>query len=207
MTTTRRPSRLALAIALATTAALATGCALTRKTPPVDIRYFSPEPALPAARAPALTAAPVPLRLGRVDRADVLGHRIVQRTSVVELALYETRRWTERPDAYVRRALLHALFDERPLAETRARSAPTLEVEVLAFEEVLAPRHVGRVQLRFVLHDHRAVLVSGQIAADAPVSGEGFDAVVLAIAAANRDATAQIADRVMRELCPDATTH
>ncbi|MBZ0238040.1 MAG: PqiC family protein, partial [Deltaproteobacteria bacterium] len=150
---------------------------------------------------------PAPLRLGRVDRADVLGHRIVQRTSGVELALYETRRWTESPDEYVRRALLRALFEERPLAETRIRSAPTLEIEVIAFEEVMTPRHAGRVQLRFVLHDHRTVLASGQIAADAPVTGEGFDAVVLAIATANRDATTQLADRVMRELCPDATTH
>jgi len=188
-------------------ATLATGCALTRKAPPRELQYFSPELSMQAPSAAPGPATTVPLRLGRVDRTDVLGHRIVRRTSAVELALYESRRWTENPDAYVRRALLQALFDERPFAATLARSAPTLDIEVLAFEEVLTPRHAGRVQLRYVLHDHRTVLASGQLVAEVPVTGDGFDAVVLAIAAANRDVAARVAQRVVQTLCPDATAH
>lgn len=198
MTRTRHTPSLLLLAAVA-------GCALTRNAPPLEIRYFSPE--LPASTPPpeaAGASAPsdaVSLRLGQVDRADVLGHRIVQRTSPVEVTLYETRRWTERPDGYVRRALVEALFEARPFARVLAGSAPTLDVEILAFEEVLSPRHLGRVQLRYVLHDRRAVLASGQVVAEAAVDGDDFDAVVRAIAAANRDAVAQLADRVHRQLC------
>jgi cholesterol transport system auxiliary component len=188
-------------------AALA-GCALTRNAPPLEIRYFSPELPAPAPTlAFASTGEAIPLRLGQVDRSDVLGHRIVQRTSPVELALYETRRWTERPDEYVRRALLDALFEARPFARALAGPAPTLDVEILAFEEVLAPRHLGRVRLRYVLHDRRAVLASGQLVAEAAVVGDDFDAVVRAIATANRDAAAQLADRVQGQLCASPPTH
>jgi cholesterol transport system auxiliary component len=184
-----------------------TACALTRNTPAREVHYFSPElsPPLATVPAPVGAAAPVPLRLGHVDHIDVLGHRIVHRTSAVELALYETRRWTERPDEYVRRALLDALFETRPFARALTGAAPTLDVELLAFEEVLAPRHVGRVRLRYVLHDRRIVLSSGDLVAEVPVAGDDFAAVVQAIAAANRAAAVDLADRVQGRLCPTAS--
>lgn len=201
--------RLRLLLIALTASASLTGCALARKTPPAAIRYFSPElaPAETPA-APPLTP-PVRLRLGRVERIDVLGHRIVRRTSDVELALYQTRRWTERPDEYVRRALLDALFQRGPFTQVLAGTGPTLEVELVAFEEVTTPRHVGRVTLRYVLHDRHAVLASGRLEAEAPIAGgaaDDFGAVIAAIAAANREVTAQLADLVRARLCTDPTS-
>jgi cholesterol transport system auxiliary component len=178
------------------------GCALTRNAPPREIRYFTPELlAPPPAAAPTPAGEVVRLRLGHVEHTDVLGHRIVQRTSPVELSLYETRRWTERPDEYVRRALLEELFEARPFTRVLSGSAPTLDVELLAFEEVLSPRHAGRVRIRYVLHDRHSVLAGGQLVAEEAVDGDDFEAVVRAIAAANRRVVAQLVEHVERRLC------
>jgi cholesterol transport system auxiliary component len=182
------------------------GCALTTNKPPLDIHYFSPE--LGAERAStAVDSGDIPrarLRLGRVDQVAHLRYRIVQRTSDVQLALYETRRWTEHPDAYVRRALSRALFEDRPIAQTFAGGDPTLDVEVLAYDEVLAPSHVGRVRLRYVLHDRTTVLARGEIAAEHPVVGPEFTGVVHAIGRAMHEAASRVADAVTREICPEA---
>jgi cholesterol transport system auxiliary component len=178
------------------------GCTLSSPKPPLDIHYFSPERAAPQEPRPGDTAARARVRLGRVDQVGHLRYRIVQRASDVEVALYERRRWTEHPDAYVRRSLAHALFDARPLEQAVGGPAPALDVEVLAFEEVLMPAHRGRVTLRYVLHDRRTVIASGEITAERPVRGDGFDAVVVAIAGAMIDAASRVADAVMREVCP-----
>lgn len=183
--------------------ALLAGCALTRNAPPRDLHYFDPEPPARAPGPPTLSAdrtARPQLRLGRITRGDHLRYRIVVRTSPVELRLYETRRWTERPDEYVRRALLDELFDRRGLVRAMAGPGPALDLEVVAFEEVAAPRHLGRVQLRYVLHDNRAVLASGQVGAERPVDGDDFAAVVRAISGALDDATAGVATAVEQAL-------
>src|SRR5579859_2713520 len=115
----------------------AAGCALLSKSDPVVPRYFSPEPA--AAAEPALVvpaAAPLELRLGRVNAGSYLRDKIVFRNSAYEVGYYEERRWTEKPEAYVRRALARALFDRRGIHQVISGPAPTLEVEVTAFEEV-----------------------------------------------------------------------
>jgi cholesterol transport system auxiliary component len=184
---------------------LLTGCALFSKATPIETHYFSPE--LP--QGPGTTQArrfPWPgreaprLRLGRITPSSYLREEIVHRASNVEVALYETRLWTERPEQYVRRALERALFERRGLEEAIGGPATTLDVELIAFEEVRAPRHAGRVQLRYRLRDDRSVLDSGVVAVERGVAGPAFAAVVAAIGAALTEATSRLADRVVRQL-------
>ena len=187
-------------------AALAAGCALSSRSAPLEIRYFSPEaPAIPA--APAARTAPAapraPLRLGRITPSAHLRSRIVRRSSSVELDLSETLRWTEDPDAYVRRSLARALFEERGLEQIVGGAAPTLEVELIAFEAVhRADRRAGRVELRYLLHDDRAVLASGDVAVERAARGRAIELVVAAIGDAMAAATAELADRVARRVGP-----
>lgn len=185
-----------------------TGCALTSRSAPVDIRYFSPIAASPAQHGSPLlhaSTAPVPgdlprVRIGTVAPSDHLREDIARRTSPFELELYATRRWTEAPETYVQRALADALFQDRPLAEAVSGPAVTLHVDVLAFEEIAAPTAGGRVQLRYRLADERSVLAAGVITVERPAKGTGFVPIVAAIGAALEAASGQLADIVVRTL-------
>jgi cholesterol transport system auxiliary component len=127
----------------------------------------------------------------------------VRRASAVELSLSETLRWTEYPDAYVRRSLSRALFEARDLEQIVGGAAPTLEVEVFAFEEVRrGDRRAGRVALRYQLHDERAVLASGDVVIERAARGPEIELVVAAIGDAMAASTAELAERVARRICP-----
>lgn len=170
------------------------GCALTSRSAPLELRYFAP-PAGAVAAAPAGEPR-TPLRLGRIGISSLMGARIVHRDSAVEIAPYETLRWTDDPDTYVRRALERALFDAQPLVEAVDGNARTLDLDVLAFEELRrGPQRLGRVVLRFELHDEQRVLDHGTIAIERP-AGPGIAGVVAAIGAALDAAAAQVAARV-----------
>lgn len=185
---------------------LVTGCALASRSTPVEIRYFSPIPAASTKQtSPPLHASTAPeprdlprVRIGSVTPSDHLREDIARRTSPFELELYSTRRWTEAPETYVQRALSEALFDDRELAEAVSGAAVTLDVDVLAFEEVVAPRSGGRVELKYRLVDERSVLASGVITVERPASGPGFVPIVAAIGNALDEATSQLADVVRR---------
>jgi cholesterol transport system auxiliary component len=187
------------------------GCSLVSRGQPLEVRYFSPETlgaAVPARAPTAHRGPPVArLRLGRVSPSANLRYAIVHRESSFELAPYETRQWTETPDAYVRRSLERALFEARPLQHVVGGDAPTLEIEVIAFEEVqTARRHTGRVQLGYQLVADDAVLASGVVTGEREIRGTGFETVVAAIAAAMEDATSQVAELVLRRVCPPTGT-
>ena len=178
-------------------AALLAGCALTSRPKPVEIRYFSPASQPPgAAGAPArqaLAGAPR-LRLGRVTSSAHLRSRIVYRTSKVELAAYDQRRWTDEPEVYLRRSISRALFDERPLTEAVSGPAPTLDLELLGFEEVRrGDARSGRVELHYTLHDEDDVLASGRVDVERPASTASMEDVVGAIAAALDEASSEVA--------------
>jgi hypothetical protein len=136
------------------------GCALTSKANVVDIRYFSPEqvkPRLTSADDPPALALAAPnasldLRLGRVSSGPNLRERIAFRNAAYELGYYESWRWTERPEAFVRRELGRKLFEEHGLHRVFAGTAPTLDVEVIAFDE--ASDHVA-VTVQSLLARHR----------------------------------------------------
>lgn len=176
------------------------GCALTSRAPPRELRYFTPESGV--RETPRVTGAPrAQLRIGRITASANLRYAIVHRESSVEVAPYETLRWTEMPDAYVRRALDHALFDERPLAEVVSGDAPTLEVEVIAFEEVArGAQHGGWVALRYELRDDRAVIARGTVSAERAAASPAIEPVVAAIHAAMISATEELAGRIERAL-------
>jgi cholesterol transport system auxiliary component len=116
--------------------------------------------------------------------------------------LYDDKRWTERPEVYVRRALARTLFGEHGIRRTLTGQAPALEVEVLSFEELRGRPPTARIQLRILLHDHRAALLEQTITVDrAALPGdESFDAFVHAMAQALDAAAEQVVKEVERAL-------
>jgi ABC-type uncharacterized transport system auxiliary subunit len=198
---TRGPS-LALLLLLA----LVPACALTSKSKPLEVRYFTPAHA-DAAAGSATLAGPAPgtapaleLRLGRVDAASYLREKIAFRDSEHEVGYYETLRWTETPDAYVRRALGRALFQQHGLEEVVSGIAPQLEVELTAFEEVRAPHHVVRVEMTWKLRDHRNVLLQRTLAVEKPVDDAAPGAIAVAMGHALDEAVESIATDVVAAL-------
>ncbi|HVK87700.1 MAG TPA: ABC-type transport auxiliary lipoprotein family protein [Kofleriaceae bacterium] len=182
-----------------------TACSLTSRSRPVDVRYFSADTTLMSApvreRTPPFGARPPRLRMGRVTAGAHLSYRIVHRRSPVELGIYDDLRWTERPDDYVRRALERELFEARPLVEAVSDGVPSLEVEVLAFEQVQRGlTSAGRVQLRYRLDGPEDVLASGVITVDRNARSAQIDDVVAAIGTALAAATSKLADEVQNAL-------
>lgn len=188
-----------LVAALAAASVLASGCSLFRTSKPVEIRYYTPT--TPTARPAAPKKASgegLKLRIGRVEPSPYLRERIAWRASSVELGLYDTRRWTDTPDAYVRRALEHALFTERGVTQVMGH-APTLDVEITGFEE-LRPQHGARVELRYRLQDDKTVIATDVVTIDRAAQGRDFSAIVVAIGVALDEAAARVADATVRDL-------
>ena len=133
---------------------LAAGCVFRNAPEP---RFFRPESAAldGAADAPSGRAG-IPLRLRPVQGTPLLRERIVWRASSVEYGLYEQRRWSELPASYVERALESALRATPGIRLTDEPGAAVLRVEVVAFDEVLAPARVAAVSLAVKLVDSRA---------------------------------------------------
>lgn len=190
--------------------AVVTGCALTSDAPPLQIRHFSPDIAAhedTEAREEQRRCGA--LALGRVDASAHLRYRIARRTSSVELSLYDTLRWTEHPDVYVRRSLAHSLFAGAGLDEVmRSGDAPVLDVEVLAFEQIDSPVVGGRVQLAYRLRDDREILASDIVTVQTPSTNAHITSVVAAIGTATERASEQILRRVVplvraRSRCKD----
>jgi len=177
------------------------GCALTSKGDALSIRYFDPETARPhimSASAAGAARQEVAVELGRVTAGINLRERIAYRDAAFEVGFYDDKRWTERPEVYVRRELARTLFEERGMRRALAGQAPVLEVEVISFEELRGPPAAARIQLRILVHDERDALLEKTILIDRPVlSGEkGFDGLVQAMAQALDAATEQVANEV-----------
>jgi cholesterol transport system auxiliary component len=173
-------------------------CALTSKSAPLEMRYFAPPaPGHLDHVATGISQPPEPVRLGRVAASGLLGAKIVHRDSNVELAPYETLRWTDDPETYVRRALIRTLFEERSFAQTTDGGARTLDVEVVAFEEVRrGPRRYGRVELRYALRDDERVIARGTLVAEREASGPRIERVVEAIGGALDECAEKVASHV-----------
>jgi cholesterol transport system auxiliary component len=190
--------RLAIVLALATPAA-GGGCALFPKGEVYEIRWFSPE-----ATTPRLTAAsvsrpraplPVALELGRVNGGIHLGQKIAHRDTAFELGFYDDKRWTERPEVYVRRQLARTLFEERGFPRAVDGEAVTLDVEVQAFEEVRGPSPRARIQLRALLYDDRRALLERTFTVERPIvpKPSPIDGLVRAMAEALDEVAEEIA--------------
>jgi len=186
---------LLLAVALALPA-----CALLRKSEPQVPRYFTPGYDGDVAAAPARSG--LQLRLGRVEGSSHLRERMA-RNSGGELVYYEDRRWTERPEIYLRRALARTLFEERGVVEALSGRAVTLEVELIAFEEIVQP-HVARIQARVMLRSDGIGLLDETVTIEQPVAEGGkadpARAMVDALSQALNAGVTRIADHVIAKL-------
>jgi cholesterol transport system auxiliary component len=170
-------------------------CALTKKSEPVEVHYFTPM--VPTgAQGPAHETPRARVRLGRIWSSSHLRYAIARRTSPVELTMYEFDRWTDTPDVYVKRSIEQALFQERPIEQATSGNAVSLDVDVIAFEEVKSPPG-GRVQLRFSLRDEHSVIASDTVTVVRKARGAALADTVVAIGEALDDATTQIGDRVL----------
>jgi hypothetical protein len=195
--------------ALAVTSA--TGCALLTKADPTVPRYFTPE----SSQATALTGAPVPsanasaaaalsVRIGRVGGSAYLKERIVHRDSEHELGFYEDKRWTERPEVYLQRAIEHSLFEARGLKRALSPAAPTLTVDLIEFEEIRGANPRVRLSVSYALHDERSVFFERSFALERPLAtgsdAERPDRVAAGLGDALRDAVARIVDEAIADL-------
>jgi cholesterol transport system auxiliary component len=205
-----------LSLAVATVACMS-GCALLTKSEPLTPRFFSVEPpSMPPSRPPAAGSGALELRLGRVTSAAFLGERIVYRMSASELGFYEDRRWTEKPEAYFRRSLVRALFEDAAFAHVVAGAGPQLDVDLVEFTELKGAEHVARVRAVFALFEARYVRAEGTVTAEVPVApvteakGDAdadaeaeAEAVVAAMSRALDGAVGQIVVRVRTGLSAD----
>jgi len=161
-------------------------------------RYFAPLSALNDSGDPPNDPAPRaerPVRLRRVRAATYLGEQIVWRASDVERGLYEQRRWTEFPTRYVERTMLRAIDRTPGLRRVESGHVPLLDLELISFDEVLAPAHEADVQIVAVLRNAdqvpifertfgaRQPIASSDPAAAARAMGAALDEVVTQIAA------------------------
>lgn len=178
---------------LAAFAFLCAGC-LFNTAPPT--RYFVPPSTIAAADDPAADRAAVRLvRLRRVHAAAYLGEQIVWRGSDVERGLYEQRRWTEFPARYLDRAMKRALDGTPGVRRVESGRVPTLDLELVSFDEILAPAHAADVTVVASLRDaeqrtlfERSFTAQRAIADADPASaaramGAALDEVVRQIAA------------------------
>ena len=179
-------------------------CALFSKGEVTTRRYFSPD--LPVAQNANLERrTDLQLRLARVSANRTLSERIMYRDSEHEVGFYEELVWTERPEAYLARGLTRVLFEERGLRSIVGGPGPTLDVELVRFEEVKAPTHVARVRITFTLSDERLVSVQKTVNLERPVAEAAAKealgpALAEAMGEALRDAISELSTVVMAEL-------
>jgi cholesterol transport system auxiliary component len=179
----------------------AVGCALASRGERLDVAWYTPERTRPS-QAVAERQGRCPLRLGRVSSGADFGPRIAFSNGLYEVGYYDARRWTERPEHYVRRALQRELFEGGSFERSSSVEAPRMDLELLDFEEVKAPAlHAARVAVRVVVTSEHAVS-EHTVEASHPVAGTSFDAVVAAMAESLEDAARQVAlDPVVASGC------
>lgn len=186
------------------------GCALLSKSEAIQPHYFSAEAApsaelaSPAFPASGSAARGQRLRLGHVGAPSSLRERISYRNQDGELGLYEDERWTERPASYLRRALSRELFERRGFSRAVSGAAPTLEAELVAFEEVRGLQPHARLTVAFTLDDGRDTLLEHTLTVRARLPSRGSGArgllVARALTRALQEAVQRIAGRVSAAL-------
>jgi len=179
-------------------------CALTSKGTAVEPRFFSPDFSEPSAPAGPPGAAPLELRLGRMESASHLEERMAYRVHASELGYSDDRRWSERPEEYLRRALERELFERSNIRRVLSGAATTLDVELTAFEEVRGERPRVRLALIFRLHDDRQVALERSIVVERPLEPDGNEdhaqRVATALGLALAKAAAEVGAEVVSQL-------
>ena len=193
------PARLAVTVVL-----LCQSCALFSKGDVPVRRFYDPMTAELSAPPGSPVRSNAELRLGRVTSGESIDERVIFRKSPNEIGFYDDRAWTERPEVYLRRELSRALFEDRGLRASEHAGGPTLEVELVGFEEVKAPSHVGRVTIAMQLSDAKGLALQQTISVDKPVaqtaSQKEGGAVAQAMGEALHAAVEEVAGRVLADL-------
>ncbi len=186
---------LALLSALAPTLS----CALVSRGKTLDVHWYTPERIRPQVGSAEMQAA-CELRLGSVTSGADLGPRINFGDGLYRVGEYEDRRWTERPEHYLRRTLGRKLFEEGPFRRVLTGRGATLDVELLDFEEVKTPQqHAARIAVRVVVASDRT-LTERTLVVTQPVAGTTFEEFVATMGAA-LDKTADEVARVAQVAC------
>jgi ABC-type uncharacterized transport system auxiliary subunit len=185
---------------LAPAAFLCTGC-LFNNPPPT--RYFTPPSAIAAADDPPANHATVRLvRLRRVHAAAYLAEQIVWRGSDVERGLYEQRRWTEFPSRYLERAMKRALDGTPGVRRVESGRVPTLDLELISFDEILAPAHAADVTVVASLRDAEHTLFERSFTAQRAIADPDPASAARAMGAALDEVVRQIATEVAAQTPP-----
>jgi len=174
------------------------GCLLRTPDSP---RFFRPGSAALDATANDEADSPatggIPIRLRGVRSEPFLRERIVWRVSDVEYGLYEQRRWIDLPAHYVEHALRTRLRETPGLQLTNDLRAVVLHVDVLAFDDVLAPTHAANVALGVALEDPmRGRLFVRTFNAQVGIENGEPASMAKAMGQALDDAVAQVVDAV-----------
>jgi hypothetical protein len=181
--------------------AASSSCALLMKSDPIVPRYFSPERAEPDHTPRPLVAGHTgELRLGRIGGSSYLKERMAFRDADHEFGFYEDRRWTERPEVYLERALESALFEDRGLRRAVVATAPTLTVDLTEFEELLGAEPRVRLRVRFVLFSEHEVLAERGFASEKPLPPGPPATRPARVAAALGDLLGDAASRIAEEV-------
>jgi ABC-type uncharacterized transport system auxiliary subunit len=177
---------------------LSSACALTSRSEPMQIRYFSADSA-EAERAPAPTVRGpvVSMRLDRVRSSAHLGAAIAYRSGVHELGYYDGERWTERPEAYLERGLERAFFQEQGVTRVVGGTSETLSVELISFEEVRGAKPVARIEVGLTLHDERSSHLEQTIVVEREIGTTDKDEAARAVAALS-EAMSEAIDRIAK---------
>ncbi|HEX7126198.1 MAG TPA: ABC-type transport auxiliary lipoprotein family protein [Thermodesulfobacteriota bacterium] len=173
--------------------------------PPETPRYFRPdfletEPAGTSGAAGVAGRAGLPLRLREVRASGSLGERIAWRASDVEVGFYEMLRWTDPPAALVEQALAREFYERRGFQRAVSGQAPALAVTVLAFEEVVAPAHEGRVALAVLLTESGRAVVDRVVVTRRPVPDHEASSLARALGDALAEAVEEIGAQVEEAL-------
>lgn len=184
-------------------ACVLSACALTSKSEPLVPRYFSLEPE-GAQRAGVAAPAELSLRLGPVTSGSEIRQNLIVRDAGQELSYSEEQRWTEKPEAYLRRALSQELFERRGVRRVVSGPSLAVEVELVALEEMRrGSASTARVTATFILHDERFVRAEKTLTVEVPVAHasapDHADETVHALGLALSGIVSRIADEVCRQ--------
>jgi ABC-type uncharacterized transport system auxiliary subunit len=200
-----RPRARVPALALLLVAALS-GCSLLPEPEPAPRTYGVPVAAGPA-RVPG---QPVGLlRLRAITPAAHLDDGIAWRSGL-EMGTRTDARWVERPDVVLKHALMAQLYSDGRLVRSESLQAPLLDVELLAFEELLEEQGavVAHVALQARLLDAaRQEVLALDLQARRPVdvSGDRNASLARALGEGTDEVCAQLAREIVRAMGGDGT--